>query len=381
MACPASIRMSEGIPSRSSVYADEGTAAHQLAERCLRERQNPWRFIGQTETVNGQPWEITEEMAEAVQVFIDCIRGPNGAMQEGDHLLIERRFDLSSVHPGMFGTNDACVISPSRRTLFVFDYKHGKGHAVEARGNPQLRYYGLGALLNAAGGGGIERLVLTIVQPRAPHRDGPIRSEEIDILDLLDWAGELKRAAVATEDPFAPLAAGDHCLFCPASAVCPALQKRALTEAAADFDGADIRVPADPSTLSMDQIVRVLNAADLIDGWVAAVRAHALHLAESGTEVPGYKLVPKRATRRWRDEAEVPTAEAVLHVPHDDLYVRKLKSPAQIEKLLPRERRHLLEPLVEKISSGVNLVRDDDARPAQAPSAIADFSGVSILDT
>lgn len=380
MACPGSLRLSEGIPNRSSKYADEGTAAHQLAERCLRNRWRAEVCIGGTEIVRDADWPVTDEMAEAVQVFLDTVRG---AMVEGDTLLVEQRFSLSdAVHPGMFGTNDACVISPGRKTLFVYDYKHGRGHAVEAKGNPQLRYYGLGALLHATGSGGIGRIVLTIVQPRAIHRDGPVRSETICALDLMEWAADLKDAAVATEAPDAPVRAGEHCTFCPAAGVCPALRDRALEGAMADFAGASITVPAEPGVLTVEQLARLLDHADLIDGWLAAVRAHALHLAESGATVPGYKLVPKRATRKWANEEEVPQALSALGVDPGEMYhPGKLKSPAQIEGALPArlgsslaKRAAHLGALVVKESSGVNLVPDGDPRTAQAPSAVSDFA-------
>lgn len=379
MACPASIRLSAGIPNRSSVYADEGTAAHQLAERALRASMSFAKpisaaaYIGENEMVRGTAWPVTEEMADAVQVFLDAVRD---TAQLGDRLLIEQRFDLSAIHPNMFGTNDACVISPSRKTLFVLDYKHGKGHAVEAVGNPQLRYYGLGALLNSAGGGGIDTIVITIVQPRAPHRDGPIRSETISVLELLEWTGDLKAAAVRTMDPAAPIKAGSHCLFCPAAGVCPALRDKALEEAMADFATATITVPASPEVLSDAEIARLLDNADLIDNWLSAVRSHALHRAESGHELPGYKLVSKRATRKWVDDGQVPQALSALGLEGSEIYTRKLLSPAQIEKLLPKEKRADIEALVEKISSGVNLVQITDIRSARPASAVADFAGL-----
>jgi hypothetical protein len=373
MACPGSVRLSAAAPPRaSSRYADEGTAAHQLAEWCLRENSHAADRVGTVELVNSVEWEVTEEMADAVQVFVDTVRAE---WRAGDTLLVEQRFDLSGLHGGMFGTNDACVVSPSRGTLFVFDYKHGKGHAVEAVGNPQLRYYGLGALMHL-GMAGIHTIVLTIVQPRAPHRDGPVRRETISAMDLLEWTADLRRAARATEAADAPVNAGEWCTFCPAAGTCPALRDKALESAMADFAGAVIKVPADPGVLTPEQMARLLDASDLIDKWLAAVRAHALHLAESGGTVPGYKLVDKRATRKWRDDGAAPQLLSGLGLDQDDIFDRKLRSPAQVEKLLPKEKRGDLAALVVKESSGVNLVRDDDARPSRVASAIADFAGV-----
>ena len=372
MACPGSVRASAEAPPRpSSRYADEGTAAHQLAERCLRDGTDAAAWVGNAETVNGAEWEVTEEMAEAVQVFLDAVRGAVGA---GDTLLIEQRFDLTSVYDGMFGTNDACVLSPARGTLSVFDYKHGKGHAVEARGNPQLRYYALGAMLHT-GASGIHTVEAAIVQPRAPHRDGPVRRETVPAMDLFEFTADLRAAAKATEDPAAPLRAGDWCNFCPAAGTCPALRDKALETAMADFAGVTIKVPADPGVLDPVDLARLLDGADLIDKWLAAVRAHALHLAESGVVVPGYKLVDKRAVRKWRDDGSVPQALSGLGLDQDDIYDRKLRSPAAVEKLLPKDRRSEMAALVMKESSGVNLVREEDSRASRVASAVADFRG------
>ena len=382
MACPGSIRLSAGRERASSSYADEGTAAHQVAEKCLRAERDAAEYVGTKEVVNGAEWEVTEEMAEAVQVFLDEVRA---ACEPGDTLLIEHQFDLSAIRPDMFGTNDACVVNPRKRVLHVFDYKHGKGHAVEVIGNPQLRYYGLGALLDV-GATGIDKIVLTIVQPRAPHRDGPVRRETISVLELVEWINDLRAAAQRTEDPDAPLVPGDHCTFCPAAGVCRALHDKALDSAMADFSGAAITVPdkRHAETLTPSDLARVLDAADMIDEWLAAVRAHALHLADSGTGVPGYKIVPKRATRKWICPEQVPQALSALGVPAMEMYAEpKLRSPAQIETVLPKSlgqnakaRAAKLEPLVSRVSSGVNLVRDSDARAGIEPSAIADFRDI-----
>jgi hypothetical protein len=196
------------------------------------------------------------------------------------------------------------------------------------------------------------------------------------VLDLLEWTADLKAAAIRTTAPDAPVKAGEWCTFCPAAGFCPALRDKALESALADFGGATITVPSDPAVLQPPDLARLLDAADLVDEWLGAVRAYALHLAESGETVPGYKLVPKRATRKWREEDSTPQALSALGLTPDQTHKRSLLSPAQIEKLLPKEKRAALDGLVVKESSGVNLVKDSDPRGAKAPSAIADFAGI-----
>jgi hypothetical protein len=77
--------------------------------------------------------------------------------------------------------------------LEVVDLKGGRGVVVEVKGNPQLRTYALGAML-ANPGIDVSHVQVTIVQPRAPHKDGRIRSERFHVADLVEWTAELMAA-------------------------------------------------------------------------------------------------------------------------------------------------------------------------------------------
>lgn len=378
MNCPGSIRLSAGLPNLSSVYAKEGTAAHELGERCLLLDQDAIRFVGEEIEVEGDKFEVTEEMAEAVQVYLDTVRSD---MEAGDRLAVEEKFDLSDVYPGMFGMNDSSLFKIKKKKLYVYDYKHGRGIAVDAEENPQLKYYGIGALLQS--GQGCREVELVIVQPRAFHPDGPVRRWALSTSDLLDFAGELAVAAKRTEDPDAEVVAGDHCTFCPAEGLCPAKADKAMQVARNEFS--DVRAKTvdlpDPDLLSVDELALVLDGSDMLETWLKAVRARAHNMAELGTEIPGYRLVAKRAVRKWA-QSDVKTAAALnvtFGLDHDDIYKEPaVRSPAQVEKLLKKSDRESLAELVTKESSGANLVRDStaDPRPALAPKAAREFSAV-----
>jgi Protein of unknown function (DUF2800) len=221
MACPGSIRLSEGIADRPSSYAEEGTTAHELAARCLRARRQD------AAAVTTDP-----EMTAPIDIYLEAVRA---VIEPGDRLLVEHRVDLGPLDPPvpMFGTADAIVIKPKRRQLHVFDLKYGSGVPVEAEGNVQGRYYALGALL--AAGHEIDTVEVTIVQPRFPHPAGPVRREIVLALELLVWGHELLAAAHRALAPEAPLAPGPHCRFCPAQGTCPALHEHALASAQDDF--------------------------------------------------------------------------------------------------------------------------------------------------
>lgn len=370
--CPASIRLSEGQPNKSTIYAAEGTAAHELGDMCLTNNQDAIEYIGRIIKVEEFEFEVDEGMAEAVQVYLDAVRA-EFAKTEGAELLIEHKFDLSNVIlPGMFGTNDAAVYHPSTRRLVVFDYKHGQGYAVEVEENPQLLYYGVGAA--TSGGRLVEEVEIVVVQPRAPHRHGPVRRWSTDFFGLLDYATTLRVLAEKTMDPEAPLVSGSHCKFCPAAGVCPQLEKDAIAAARADFGGT-------PAELPERDLAAILDKADLIEDWISAVRKHAFYTLDSGGYIDGYKLVAKKSNRKWIDDNEdalLSKLELIFGLSVDDVTRRKVLTPAQVEKLLGKEDKKALAEFYDKPDTGVTMARDTDPRPAVSATrnALTEFEAV-----
>ncbi len=368
-ACPGSVRLSEGIKSVASVYAAEGTVAHSLAAVCATLELPATHYLGQKRTSDGHEFVIDEEMCAAVQVYLDA--GTEGTAPD-DVVLLEHKFDLSSIHPGLFGTCDRVIWKPKQQILIVDDYKHGAGIPVEVKGNPQLRYYGLGALITLKYPA--KEVWNRIIQPRCHHVDGPVRVEKLAALDMLDFQADLIAYAQKTEDPNASLHAGDHCRFCPAAPVCPEIRRTAETAAALAF-GPD--APGEPSALA-----EALLLAPIVEAWAKSVREHCYAQAEAGISIPGFKLVEKRATRKWRD---VPAAELALKavgLGETQMYpLPELKSPAQIDDVLkelkfkPAERAGTLKPLVVKESSGHALAPESDKRPPVKQAAAEAFAG------
>lgn len=370
MLCPGSVRMEAPLASTTSVHAEEGTAAHTLAELCLREQRSPEDFIGTT--INGRP--VDEEMAESVQVFVDyCC---SLATQSDEHW-IEQRINLAPLNPPapMFGTLDFGAYHAASQELEIVDLKYGRGVLVEVEGNKQARYYAIGAWLQLGGGRAISQVKITIVQPRAAHTAGPVRSEVVSVAELLDFVGTLFAAAAETQRPDAPLVAGDHCRFCKASAICPAQQRLAEQVAMVEFAALPADQPPAPDTIPLPTLLEMMQQMPILEAWIKACYAHVEGLLLSGYEVPGYKLVQRRATRKWIDpDATLAVLRNELHLPEDEILDMSLKSPAQLEKLLGRRRFAALEPShVVKQSSGVTMVPSTDVRPAVAAAAIDEF--------
>lgn len=164
MACPGSVRLCAAVPKRTTAYASEGSAAHALCERCLRDGSDPAEHFGEVIAADGSEFTVDEKMVAAVTVYVDKVRGD--LKKFGGRLNIEKSFDLSWLYPGMFGRNDSSIEPDGVfGTLRVYDYKNGK-KPVFAEANSQCMYYALGAL-GEKNPYCVDRVEVTIIQQNA----------------------------------------------------------------------------------------------------------------------------------------------------------------------------------------------------------------------
>jgi hypothetical protein len=363
--CPQSPRLSADLPNTSSVYADEGTAAHMLREWCLESGLDAIQYLGDTITVRSDvEFIVDEDMASAVQVDLDDLRP---IIKRADFHEVEAKYDLSHVFEGMFGTADFVAYVGAEKRLYVRDYKHGRGVAVDVRDNLQLILYALGAVYSHHNLP-LERIELTVVQPRAFHKDGPIRRWDTDPVSLLEAEDYIREAAKRTLDENAPFLVGDHCKFCKATAFCPAMEEKVRETVKLDFGE-----PVTVTSLSGDELAKKLTDVEVIEDWCRRLREYAFNEAQQGRCPPGFKLVQKRALRKWRDEDAAAARMTVdLGLDPEEVWKKKIISPAQADKLL-KKRKDEITDLVVKESSGVKLVDESDPAPAVKADAADDF--------
>ena len=330
--------MTSSIPQGpSSKYAELGTAAHTLGEWCLEKMVDPREFKGEVITTDeGNSFVVDDEMIDAVRVYYDLIKEES----RGYELKLEERFNLEWLHKGMFGTNDASFAIPFG-DLYIYDYKHGAGVAVDAVENTQLVYYAIGAAYDVERGEwhDYENIHMTIVQPRAWHEDGEVRRWTITMDELKDWAKKLKVAAIATEAKDAPLVPSeDACRWCQAASFCKAVHSKAQEVARVEFSEV---VPKDHSDIvdqmSLEDCVKVVNHKNLLKKFVEACEWRLEHsILRERKAVEGMKVVRKRGSRDWVDETE---AQRILSQNHKmgEIMNMKLKTPAQLEKIVGKK--------------------------------------------
>ena len=307
-------------------------------------------------SVNNQTtFAVDPEMIEGVQLYIDVCREIAAV---ADEWAIEQRLDMSGIVPGVFGTGD--FISYSSGKVTIVDLKYGRGVSVDVENNPQLMTYVVG-VVGRYHNRGVTDVELVIVQPRAPHRNGPVRRWQTDVVTLFDHIVSLQQAAEAAGQDNAPFKPGDACKFCRAAGKCAALYKRVR----------EITM-TDPTVRMVRPWKEEQAEIDLVKTW--AKRCEEYHHAEAlrGNMPMGAKLVGKRPTRKWKDESDAVATLQLAGVSDDDIFASSVRSPAQLEKLLSKGERGLLTELVVKSSSGTVLAPLDDPRPAVDP---ADASG------
>lgn len=371
--CPGSVRLVATLPPQpTSGYAKDGQKAHALAEFALRKNVDAFKASTLYNVDDGIGVGISMEMVEAVQVYLDVIDEDifKYKMKKAD-LEIEKQFVLTHIHPDARGTNDA-NLGVFLDRLIVYDFKFGSGVAVEAEENKQAMYYALGAMQ----GGDYDIIEVVIVQPRAIHRDGPVRRWSLSRAALVDFGRELKLKIESTQALSAKLVCGDHCqkYFCPALAVCPAVKGQVNEVARGVFDE-PVRALPTPESLTPVALRKLLETIPLIDAYVKAVEAYALNILNTGGSVPGYKLVQKKSNRQWRDEEAVIKRFGELCIKRTEAVI----SPAQMEAALKlehsaKESKQMVDMFTFKPDTGTTMASEDDPREAVRPKLEGVFS-------
>lgn len=355
MLCPGSLAATEAIPKelrdQPSAAAEQGTRRHALLEWRLANLEEPWptRVWGH---------KIVSQDVEAVSVILPYVlkhKAFSGA--PGCEVWTERKVVVDHwvglPEDTCWGTADLILIT--RDELEIADAKFGF-QPVAADGNWQLRAYAVGAiaeLLDPAAPGQfkapyrqIRNLRLTILQPQAPT---PVTSVLYPLGEVEKWIAELREGLPKALKPDAPRVAGEkQCKWCPAAATCREALNRGVKQmfepveplapvehTDALMDLADLKMTEDPESLSVEEIGRYLDQALLFEGWVKSLRAYALKLAQTGTQVPGWKVVEGRRSRVWnvKDEEVLAFSLKEVGLAVKEIWTKSLITPAQAQKL------------------------------------------------
>lgn len=342
MNCPGSVALIKVLTlpeTDEPEYRGLGIAAHEFAAVCLRDGSDAWEHIGE----KYHNFEVDKEMADSVQVYLDTVRP--AMLREGAKSYVE----YSISHPAhrlFYGTLDCGVVYDT--TAEINDYKHGEGIVVEVENNPQLMYYAYGFLREFPR---VETVILRIIQPRAFAT--AVRSWTVQRTEIESWATErLIPAMHMAELEGGDLDAGNWCRFCPAKLVCPLLKNL--------FAAAMTTNPKEVVELSNASLGREYGYIPAVKYYLKALEEETFARLNRGGEVPGTKLVPKKANRVFKPEALTLAREKF----GDDAFSKpEMKSPSEIDKLGATGKSFTREYAYTP-QTGLTVAGDDDNRPA-----------------
>lgn len=389
MTCPGSVLLESTQPDTSSSFADEGTAAHELASMCLNDHRDAVAYLGRVIKVkdSGREFEVTTDMASFVQVYVNAIR----LKAEGNDLMVEQRVEFSRFVdvPGQFGTADALILSTDGEMLDVDDLKYGRGVRVDAEDNEQMMLYALGSYDQFSAVADIKRVRMTIHQPRLDH----VSVFETSTEHLLAFGERAKVAAQKAIDILDTgiydtneLVPGDkQCKFCKAKATCPKLAEFVQDELGADFESLTAQ-PYDAgravAAITNDCLPLAMNAVDLIEGWCKAVRGETERRLLAGTPVSGWKLVQgKQGNRAWTDAKVAEETLKTMRIKHEEMYNYSVISPTDAEKLAkakiigPRQWP-ALQQIITRSAGKPSVAPESDKREALVLRTADDFETV-----
>lgn len=371
MACAGRIILEEQFPDRGNEHSDAGTAMHDVASKLLTAITpiTADDFIGERIKVDDDPErfvEITEEMAELVQGYVDEVK----ALAHGGDLHVEQRVEFSEFVgvPDQFGTADAIIFKPvpvdegEGHKMIVGDFKSGY-HYVPVEENSQCMLYALGAYRQYELAYDIREIELYIFQPN----NGGTRSWKCSVSDLLVFAAKAREAAQRVEEAtirwqmdgaylgneeweklyLHPDPNEIDCAYCRAMSVCPAKQRKLEEVVGGSFEVIESLAPGhlpaqvvDMAQVPIDKLARAMNCAGEFEDWIKAVRAEVERRLLLGQEVPGWGLeLGREGARAWTDpEAAEAYLRKTVRLPIEKAFNLKLISPTQAEKLAGYER-------------------------------------------
>lgn len=381
-----------GVQDTSSSFADEGTAAHQVAEWALNsETKQADQFLGSQTDVGIFP---DQDMCDFVQKYVDDVMSYVDPDNTHNMLYVEQKVDFSEAIgvEESYGTADAVIVADNGKELQVHDLKFGKGVRVDAEENTQLALYALGALNKFGFLGSFERIRLVIHQPRLNH----LSEWELTVNNLLTFGCIAKTQAERVvgylnmpKEEDIPMTALDPsesaCRWCKAKATCQALRQYVSKTVADDFEVLDggVEQAEEKIQLRVDSVEHLSDTAlskarmnsDLVMAWCKAIEAETYNRLEKGEQVDGFKMVQGRqGNRSYADKDEAETLLKQMRIPQDTMYKKTLATPTQMVKALAGNPRKLkkLEAIIVRPEGKPTVVPVSDKRPALEMKKVAD---------
>lgn len=351
LSAPPLPRLEQYFPHSTTSAAAEGTAAHALGEykihRLLGDKfkrpSSDYQSDEMESLTDDYAGYVMEQYSKAKKYAPDAI------------IRAEQKLDFSKYVTEGFGTGDCVIVSD--HLLHIIDFKYGKGVRVEAKNNPQMKLYAIGALEMFGALYNIDEVETTIFQPRMAN----ISTWTINAKELMHWANtELKEKAELAFAGKGTVHYGPWCQFSACNAVL-----RARFDYHHQLTRFQLR---SPNLLTDSEVTEVLEHIDDLNRWAHEIKDYAADLAiNHGKQWPGYKIVEGRSVRHYKDEAAV--AKIAEEHGYHDIYQKKLLPITKLEKQVGKKKfTELFSQEIVKPAGKPTLVPNSDQRQSISKS-------------
>jgi len=369
IACPGSAQLCEEIEhelgsSTESSYAQEGTYLHSITEDHLT------RDAYAVETILDKDPDVHAEYKSAVETILDFAFGLRVQLKDYEDYVeyIEARVSCAGFEEfakcdllnEVEGTVDWMI--KSNRTLYIIDWKFGKGVVVSPT-SAQLLGYAAGGLKNPEFARNFDRVVCIIGQPRVG--DDFFNSVTYTVEEVLRWVKHELSPALQETKARPPILrpSVEACRWCAVGVSCKARHSMALSLAESAF-----KIYAElPDRVSVSALSEFLDLAPNLDQYIKDLTNFAFETIQKGGIFPGYKVVRGRANRVWVNEETAKIALEERGYDVSELSEVKFWGPAKVEKVLKKADKKdesFLPALITKPEGKLTLAKEDDAREA-----------------
>lgn len=289
--------------------------------------------------------EIAQEYRETIHASDDaqsviefCVAAVSRAIEyHGGEGYYETNCDYEDDKIKISARPDAIVWSAKTKTLIVIDYKTGFV-PVSANGNEQLKIYAHAfAVKNKITP---EKITGIIVQPRL---------STIDYGEYIYDANFFEHLSKNLKEREGKFRVGAHCKSCAALTTC-----KLFRETAIKYYEPALR---DGLTSRPDEWEKLIALARPAIKFFEEILSEAKTYFEMGGRLDGIGLTKSGGRRTWVREASKEFIAEKLGINEDRLSEQKTKTPAQVEKIIARDKKDVLRSLVYQPQNlSVNLI-------------------------
>jgi hypothetical protein len=322
---------------RTSAAAERGTAMHDLMERVLLNETSVMQELAESPDHGFDDYDVGHLLA-AERMVAEVFK-KYGVTEFACEPLMQLADDIG-------GSTD--IIAAGEKHCIVLDYKFGR-QPVAADSNAQLLFYHMLAKNSPEVADLTHRpnVVGVIIQPAVsfeadvyeflPEEVAAFEPRMMDAINIARKGGKLN--------------AGSHCTFCPNEPYCQAK----LTQ---------VKAVQRISIEQQEMLAAALHMLPQLKSFISAAEDEALRILKEGLPVPGYKLVHKKATRKWANESAAKAALLGTLLPEKELMnPESLKSPAQIDRVLKTHKvKFDFKSLLDTTEPDTTFAPEDDPR-------------------